>query len=1205
MAPGQSMGLRSTTLALVAGLIAIGLFAASPFLCDRLVGTGESYNYSLSVADSLQQMRKGTVPPLVGQGTYAFNGRIHPLRDAPYLFYLAAGIDLATRHRLSFWAIQNISLSLSIVGAALACFIGLRRGAGCPPLASFVLSAVYALSPALLGAAYSFDLFMTVHAAPFVALAVAACVRGIIQRSFSADAWLAAALAGAWFAHPPVALWLTLGVVFVRLAAFLLSPSWRVLISGTFAVILAGALASFVFVSVLTLNADLSLLSGGDIYSGVAAAIVQVVKSAFPASVMPVGRLANSVGDLQFGYAAWLVLALTGFCHVWAALGRVKLERSVKIASAAALAYAALLLVLVLPVPFLNPFLWRHVPYIVIALTNTWPMQRLYLVAVPFTLFAAAVVVPETLRGARLPRWLVPAAVALGTAWCLYEAHFYVARGMLNRWTPEVTRAAYRPSNVDLTETSYSYFGVPPSFVYGVADPGFEFRLLRGGTDEIDSPTASTLRSGAVVDQGVLRVSTPSFFTLQPGKHYLLTFSFRTAPADGFIQLIGPLIQRGYTLPTSGRGRSFGMREGNRRSFSVWTDGDSPERVGMRMGLTGKPAPAVPNDIFADYTLREVLPEQLSIRVLSLIPLRFTVDAPEAGCTVETPRCFLAGYAATANGARVVPVISPDRLVMVPVPKGHSVVELRYEGSRALHFSFWLSAASWLAFILWRLVGSPLPTRLLAAPRWVRLHRTASTAALVLVLLASAVTWRRHLQHAHLAQVGPMQVDFTLPYGKLGVRQPLLTTGHPTAAVVVNVLCIDTTHVKIGADVWGQYVESDPIELDFSGIQSLVVSDSALFPLGHPLVAALPQPEQAALRGELRIELNGRTVVRHSCYAYETTQSEIEVGKARFGSMAEGKFSGTIIGSRRLPIPRSFPLPRGQRVHLQLKFPTDLEGRSEPLVSESSGGRSCGCFVTYLPGSKLRFTSWTSGGAAPASVEVAYDPSIVHQMEFTAGDAGGSGNSLMAGCEFDGAVIFGSAHLRAPDIPPVVVAGVNLAAVPGVLDRFNGTRMDVTAVTSVSQPAPLGRAGTLHMIVTFPEHKDGRSEPLLTTGRNGAGDIVYVTYLDKDHVRIGFDHWGGGGAISPPVEIDYSVPHEIWITLSTLDSAAAPAKGAKVEVLLDARSVISSDTLPFPTTGAQVSFLKNPIGGSTSDPQFSGYLHFAEQVGQASSPPRG
>src|SRR6185312_13428152 len=109
-APGPRWG----TAARCAALFSLGLVAAEPFLTHRAVGTGEAYNYSLALHDGLIQIRSGEIPPLVGQTEYAFNGRIHPLRNAPYLFYLAAGLDEATFHRLGAWELQNLSLAFSL-----------------------------------------------------------------------------------------------------------------------------------------------------------------------------------------------------------------------------------------------------------------------------------------------------------------------------------------------------------------------------------------------------------------------------------------------------------------------------------------------------------------------------------------------------------------------------------------------------------------------------------------------------------------------------------------------------------------------------------------------------------------------------------------------------------------------------------------------------------------------------------------------------------------------------------------------------------------------------------------------------------------------------------------------------------------------------------------------------------------------------------
>jgi hypothetical protein len=1197
------MGLRGTSLALVAGLVAIGLYAASPFLCNRLVGTGESYNYSLSVADALEQMRSGNVPPLAGQTLYAFNGRIHPLRDAPYLYYLSAALDILTRHRLTFWEIQNACLAFSLTAAGLACYLGLRKGAGCPPLLSFLLSSAYVISPALLGAAYSFDLFMTVYASPFVPLAVASCVRGCVRPSFSADAWLAASLAGAWLAHPPVALWLTVGVVVVRAAVFLRKPSWKVLASGTCALGLGAILAAFVFVSVATLNSDLNMIPEANTFSGFADAMVAGVRIAFPASLLPVGRGASGPGDLQFGYLLWLIFS--GSLLVLARASPAKVDRNARSAAAGLLAFTGLLLVLLLPVPFLTLFIWKHIPNMMLAVTNLWPMQRLYMVAVPFTLFGAALVLPAGWRELRPPRWLGPLLVTCGAGWSLYQAQAFVGRGLGNRWTLEATRSAYLPSNLDLTVTSYAFYGVPSTFIYGVVDPQFEFRLQRGGTEEIASPLAAALEKSPVVDSGVVGSANTPAIVLKPRQRYLLTFDFHAPPASGFLQLSGTLLHRTYALPAAGPGRGFGMLDGQRRSLAVWTDGNVDERVEIGVSLSGPGPHAQDPKDFAGYTLQEVRLGDLPIRMDSLFPLRFEVDAPESGCTVETPRRFLSGYTATANGVPVIPVMSADRQVMVPVPAGHSVVELQYSGPRRLRWAFWASAAAWAAFLLWRLVGSRLPVRMAREfAGTIGRHPAVAVAICVCILSAGAWEWRQVRLRGYLRSVGPLQLDFALPYGKKGINQPLLTTGVPGKAAIIFVNCIDERHIRLGADVWGHLYQSDPIEVDFSRVQSLVVSDSAFFPLTHPRVQALDASESALLRSQLRVELNGRTAISAKTYAYETTPSEIQLGAASFGSTTDPKFFGELLRVRHLAIPRHLFLPSDRYARLIVRFPKGREGDSEPLLFSSWGGHSRTCFVTYLSKTELRITSWGPDDPMPESADVSYDPKSAHELDVEPGEAGGGMFGYKMSCSFDGRHLFGTSLPHVPGPPPSLVSGLNLGHAPSVLDRFTGRQLDLSLVTITDgSPPPAAAVGSVHMIVSFPEDKTGLSEPLLTTGHTGAGDATFVTYTDKNHVRIGRDHWGIGGVTSDPVEVDYKVPHEIWITMASPDAVASAAAGTKVSVILDGKLIVSSTVVPYPSQSGEVSVARNGIGASSANPIFTGTVQFSERTGSVPRQP--
>lgn len=1194
------MGLRGAPLALLAGLLAVGLFAASPFLCDRLVGTGESYNYSLSVADALEQVRAGNIPPLVGQTRFAFNGRIHPLRSAPYLYFLAAAVDTATLHRLTFWQVQNASLAISLVCAVLACYAALRLGTDCPRPWAFFLSFTYGLSPPLLAAAYYEDLYMTVHAAVFVPLAIGACVRGTTRPSLPADACLAAALAAAWLAHPPVALWLTTWVGFVRLVDLVARPSWRAIGSGAAVAGLSGLLAAYAFISVGTLNADLGIVSGLDLFSGTVAGILKGVSASFPASILPVGSGAAGAGHLQFGYAAWILLITSVAALAMPCRTGEHGKGAARRIGATALALAAFLLILVVPVPGLTSFLWHRVPNIFLALTNLWPMQRLYLVAVPFTLFGAALILPSAPLVQRAPRWWVLSAAAAVALWTAWEAGVYLRRGFSDRLTREATESAYRPSNLDLTVTSFAYFGAPRTFVDGVMDPAFEFRLLRGGSEEVESPYAKAEQASAVVAQTAVSSDEPGSVTLQPKHLYLLTFDFRVPPMEGELELQGPFLHRTYPLSPSGSGVGFGMASQRRHSLTLWTDSSVPERIQISMSTQ---VPIGTPGVLAEVTLREFKSDDLPVRLEGLLPLRFSVDAPALGLTVETPRSFLSGYTASVNGIPVPVYMSPDRRVMVPVPVGRSEVQIDYKGSVVLRASFWSTVGAWIVLCAAVLAGQSGRGWFMrcVGSLWTAIVRqkVPVASATILALAAAALVKLDAARKAYDNGVGPIEIRFRLPFGKVGFSQPLLRTGHIGAAVVVFARTVDEKHGRFGADVWGQLLMSEPVELDFSAVHQLVVSDSALYPLNHPRIRALSASETLLLRRELRLELDGRTLLRTATTGFETTLSEIEIGRSSIGSLTDHDFSGQIVGFGRLPLPRYIVVSDGRGVRMTIAFPEGRVGRSEPLLCCTSGSKVQACYATYLEGGRIRITSCGPDGRPTESAEFSANPGATHVLEFVPGDADERSLAFRMRCSIDGRLIFEAPRLHAPDLPVLAVPGTNEAKVPGVLDRFTGPLMETVVFGQKPRKPPFASGSPVHLIVNFPEHKSGRSEPLLTTGRTGAGDLVYVTYVDDGHLKIGHDHWGVGGTESELIPVDYGVPHELWIDMRSLHNSGEQGAGPGVAVILDAKQVLTSPSAIYPSSQKEITILQNRIGASTADTEFSGLVHFSERSGVA------
>jgi hypothetical protein len=887
----------------VGWLFALGLFASWPFLNGHGLGTGEAYNYSLSTADTVTQIRAGVFPVLAGQTDFAWNGRIHPLRTAPYMSYFAAALDLLTGRRLNFWALQNLTLALSFVGATFSCYIALRRATAVEARVALVLSGAYVLAPATLAAAYAMDLYMTVMTLPFIPLALMCALRACTDRATRGNlALLAAALVAAWLAHPPVALWLsvTCGVL---LAPLLLRPrTWPAL---ALAGLLGVTLVQFVFVSVLSIQESGQLTNARTIDL-----LVSESQRVFVDSLQPVSASSDKLGDFQLGYAYWLLLAVSLALTI--ARRRLPAFRL--------LAVASLLLALTLPSD-LQVWLWHHAPSIFVTLTNQWPMQRTYLLTAVIILFAFA----DSYRAPRIERWphawrdFAGLALLVPLFWTGHEAWKFIRRGLDVRRGAAESALIHRPENIDLTVTSFAITGTPPWFVSGVMDPTMEMRLLsRGDTREIASNWTAPIVANESVVKGEFRqaavsngivVLEPSL-TLQPGQHYRLDFDFLRPPFTAVLQLEGSGFHREYPLGGND-GTGFGMRPTNRHALSLWTTGAAAQEITLQVV-----APDLGNSEsfeLAHFTFAPIDPARLPAQMESLFPFCVKTRAIEPAY-LETPRSFIPGYAANVDGHSAYVRRSPNGLAMVPVPAGESRVELRYEGSRWLRASFWLSTAGWIGFFIVGTMELFAAARLAAARRallvpltvgasWLWRRRIATGTALILSVLLIAGGQR---YFAWRAAVGPLHVRLTLQLSEVGRSQPLLTTGRPQQGTFLFLVLADPTHVRVGMDVWGVgYWVSEPIPVDYYDVQDFVISSGALYPSGHPGLAGLSAAEIAALRNRITIDLNGRRVLDQKIFSFDSRPADISVGLNRIGgSHAEPRLVGKIESIERLPVPR-------------------------------------------------------------------------------------------------------------------------------------------------------------------------------------------------------------------------------------------------------------------------------------------------------------
>lgn len=157
-----------------------------------------------------------------------------------------------------------------------------------------------------------------------------------------------------------------------------------------------------------------------------------------------------------------------------------------------------------------------------------------------------------------------------------------------------------------------------------------------------------------------------------------------------------------------------------------------------------------------------------------------------------------------------------------------------------------------------------------------------------------------------------------------------------------------------------------------------------------------------------------------------------------------------------------------------------------------------------------------------------------------------------------------------------------VAPVPGQLWKVDQTH--TTYWYDGSKWMAISGAGTsnlFHLKVRFGSPATGVMEPLITRGVTGAGDFVYVIYLNDHQIQFGYDHWGIGGPKAAPVPIAPDSDHDVSIDFDHINRC--------VTIWLDGATILRQDSDLYPARPDQVWIGTNPIGGLPTQP-FSGTI---------------
>jgi hypothetical protein len=143
--------------------------------------------------------------------------------------------------------------------------------------------------------------------------------------------------------------------------------------------------------------------------------------------------------------------------------------------------------------------------------------------------------------------------------------------------------------------------------------------------------------------------------------------------------------------------------------------------------------------------------------------------------------------------------------------------------------------------------------------------------------------------------------------------------------------------------------------------------------------------------------------------------------------------------------------------------------------------------------------------------------------------------------------------------------------------------------------APAAPAG-YRLVLRLPFVVPGATEPLLTSGRPGAGDFIYVTYIDGTHLVVGHDKWNFGGARSRPFVVDPERDQTLEVDLGGGTPAGARGPVRPVTVRWNGTLLFTDPLGSYPAKPGEVTVGTNLIGGSTTSSRFSGEILATEPL---------
>jgi len=290
-------------------------------------------------------------------------------------------------------------------------------------------------------------------------------------------------------------------------------------------------------------------------------------------------------------------------------------------------------------------------------------------------------------------------------------------------------------------------------------------------------------------------------------------------------------------------------------------------------------------------------------------------------------------------------------------------------------------------------------------------------------------------------------------------------------------------------------------------------------------------------------------------------------------------------------------------VELEVVFPRGVVGRVEPLVVTGRTFLSDYVFVHYLADDLVRFGYEHTGAGGSVGMPIRVVPGAVQKLLIEMGslyppEAHPYYKGMPAGLArqrqrtirvtlngkvglYRSAELFDGVALR----PDIGTSGRR----PAFKQAFSGRILKSGVVAAAAPAAKENEYGAIEVTAMLPVFSGRRSEPLVSSGETGKGNLVFIKYLDERTVVLGYDHWGAGAYESEPVRLEPGVEVKFTVDYGSLHE---PGTGPheRIVIRVNDQVVLDKSAGYHPCEPDTVVVGANLIGASSSTPAFSGNL---------------